>query len=229
MYNTVMGILYLVSTPLGNLEDISRRAMDTLRSAEVILCEDTRRTGLLLSSLHIEHSALMTYHDRIEAARLPEIVSILESGKNIALVSDAGTPLIADPGFLLVRECRKRSIPVRSIPGPSAFLSALTTSGFPTNHLVFLGFPPEKPAHRTELFRLLKSTPPELQYTYSMYIAPHKLFQTLNDMQKILGEIDLYVIREITKKFEADWQGKISEAIAQFTHPKGEFVVVFKL
>jgi 16S rRNA (cytidine1402-2'-O)-methyltransferase len=223
------GPLYLVSTPIGNLDDITYRAKNILQTVDVILCEDTRRTGLLLQSLEITQSSLLSYHDRIEAQRLPQVINLLESGKKIALVSDAGTPLISDTGYLLVRECRKRSIAVRSIPGPSAFLAALTTSGYPGQHVMFLGYPPEKPSHRTELFSNLKIVPTELRTTYIMYIAPHKLFQTLNDMQKILGEIDIYVIREITKKFEEDWEGKISEAIGQFKKPKGEFVVIFRL
>ena len=134
-----MGILYIVSTPIGNLDDITLRAIKTLSSVDVVLCEDTRHTGLLLNKLKIQVK-LLPYYDEIEDKRIPEIIEYLEQEKTVALVSDAGTPLISDPGYRLVRECVKRNIPVESVPGPSAILAALTSSGLPPDKFIFFGF-----------------------------------------------------------------------------------------
>lgn len=209
-----MGALYIVATPIGNLEDITIRATKTLSSVDLVLCEDTRRTAKLTNR------PMLRFDDHTERQKTPEIIEMLIQGKNIALVSDAGTPLISDPGFLLVREAIKRGIKVVSIPGPSAVLAALTASGLPPDRFLFLGYPPEKQSHRINLFKsLLKNT------TIIFYCAPHKLKQTLEDLRSVLGNIDIVLCRELTKLHEQVWRGKISEAPI---NQRGEFVLLFR-
>lgn len=265
-----MGTLYLVSTPIGNLEDITLRAMKTLSSVDIILCEDTRRTGLLLQELHNRYSSseesstsrevntdkeprLIQFYEEIEGKKTPEIIEMLQNGKNIALVSDAGTPLISDPGFLLVREAIKRGISVTSIPGPSAILTALASSGLPAQPFMFFGYPPEKQSHRKQLFQLLIHNSPQPSLTKGgrlfsspplgkgrpggvmggiiviFYCAPHKLQQTLIDMKEIFGDIGIVVARELTKIHEEFFRGTISEVESHFENPKGEFVLLFHI
>jgi 16S rRNA (cytidine1402-2'-O)-methyltransferase len=216
-----MGILFIVSTPIGNLDDITLRAIKTLSSVDLILCEDTRHTGLLLQKLDIQ-AKLMQYYDEIEDKRIPEVIELLNQGKNIALVSDAGTPLISDPGFRLVRECIKRGITVESIPGPSALLASLTSSGLPTDSFHFYGYLPEKQLARRTLLKTLNGT-------CVFYCAPHKLASTLQDMQETLGNIEIVVARELTKVHEEMWHGTVSEAVEKFTSPQGEFVLLLNL
>jgi 16S rRNA (cytidine1402-2'-O)-methyltransferase len=218
-----MGKLYIVSTPIGNLDDITLRAIQTLSSADLVLCEDTRHTGLLLQKLNIQ-AKLLPYYDEIEDKRIPEIIEMLEGGKNIALVSDAGTPLISDPGFRLVRECVKRGIKVESIPGPSAVLAALTSSGLPPDKFIFLGYPPEKQSARLAVFKKLQ---PDI--TTIFYCAPHKLALTLEDLKSELGDIEIIIARELTKVHEEVWRGRISKAQGNFINPRGEIVIAFYL
>lgn len=227
-------MLSIVSTPIGNLEDITIRAIKTLFAADIILCEDTRRSGLLLDELKkrypafiSEHKAqLISYYDEIEDKRIPEIIQMLDSDRAIALVSDAGTPLVSDPGFRLVRECLKRNIKVESIPGASAVLSALTSSGLPSDKFTFLGYPPEKQGQRIKLLEEMKKN---LKVTYIFYVAPHKLVQTLTDVHEILGDIELVLARELTKVHEEIWRGTVTQTIEHFPEPKGEFVLLFSL
>lgn len=230
-----MGILYIVSTPIGNLEDITIRAIKTLFSVDAILCEDTRRTGLLIDGLidrygeqfdaSSEHKPkLIAYYDEIEKKRLPEMIERLEAGETLALVSDAGTPLISDPGFTLVKECVRRGINVVSVPGPSAMLTALTSCGLPVDKFMFLGYPPERKSNRMKLF---SSLPKET--TLIFYCAPHKFTQTLIEMQDVLGDIKVTICRELTKIHEEIWHGSISKAEQYFVKPKGEFVVLFNI
>jgi len=228
-----MGALYIVSTPIGNLEDITVRAQKTLASVDLILCEDTRRTGILL--MEVSHpsmkkkDAILRFDDHTENKKIPEIIQMLEAGENIALVSDAGTPLISDPGYRLVSECIKRGIGVISIPGPSAVLAALTSSGLPANRFLFLGYPPEKQSHRKKLFQsmLLCFETLEQRPTIVFYCAPHKIQRTLEDMKDIFGDIEIVIARELTKIHEEIWRGKLSEA--QNTEFKGELVLLFSL
>jgi 16S rRNA (cytidine1402-2'-O)-methyltransferase len=216
-----MGNLSLVATPIGNLDDITLRAIKTLSSADIVLCEDTRHTGLLLQKLNI-HAKLMPYYDEIEDKVLPEVIELLNQDKQIALVSDAGTPLISDPGYRLVRECVKRGIRVESIPGPSAVLAALTSSGLPPDKFLFFGYPPEKQAARLEF---LKKAVPNV--TTILYCAPHKLIHTLGDMKSVFGDIAIVVARELTKVHEEIWRGTLSAAQEHFTNPQGEIVILF--
>ena len=221
-----MGTLYVVSTPIGNLEDITLRAIKTLSKVDAVLCEDTRRTGLLLSHLKISKH-LIRFDDTTEHQKIPEIIHMLESGNNLALVSDAGTPLINDPGFLLVRECRRRNIPVVSIPGASALLTALTSSGLPANTFTYLGYPPEKQGHRIKLFENLLKINRLIYSTYIFYCAPHKLEQTLADMKVVFGDIEITIARELTKVHEEIWNGAINES--KIEEIKGELVILFNL
>ena len=241
-----MGTLFIVSTPIGNLEDITIRAIKTLFSVDIIACEDTRRTGLLLSELkkryisliEVSHTSIydsptgsgrMKFDDHTEHQKTPELIQMLQEGKNIALVSDAGTPLISDPGYRLVSEAMKRGIKVVSIPGPSAVLAALTSSGLPTDKFLFLGYPPEKQSHRIKLFLNLLTMKQWSNPTIVFYCAPHKLIQTLDDFKETFGDIEIVITRELTKIHEEVVKLKISEAIMKFSNPKGEFVILLNL
>jgi len=233
-----MGKLSVVATPIGNLEDITIRAIKTLFSANTILCEDTRRTGLLLSELTKRYGEqfdaspeqqprLTPYYDQIEEKSLPEIIDRLLSGEDIALVSDAGTPLISDPGFRLVRECMKRGIKVESIPGASALLTALTSSGLPTDKFFFIGYPPEKQGQRIKFFKSTRNMNTLIPCSFLLYCAPHKLAATLTDLATAIPDIELVVARELTKVHEEVWRGKPADATAHFQSPKGEFVLLY--
>lgn len=225
------GTLFLISTPIGNLEDISLRAIKTLFSVDILLCEDTRRTGNLLNELkksfpeYTAEPKLISFYDEIEEKRLPEIVMAMEEGKQVGLVSDNGTPTISDPGFRLVREVRKRNLPITAIPGPSALVTALSLSGLPTNRFTFLGFLPEKSGPRIKILESIKNFPA----TYILYCAPHKLAHTLMDMETILGDIEIVITRELTKIHEEILSGKISETMLKLEAIKGECVLLFNL
>lgn len=243
-----MGTLYIVSTPIGNLEDITIRAIRTFFTVDIIACEDTRRTGLLLQQLN-EHygttiinstllhrsvelssqSKLIRYDDQHEQLQTPLLIQKLEEGKLVALVSDAGTPLISDPGYRLVSEALKRGIKVVSIPGPTAAIAALSVSGLPTNQFLFLGYPPEKEKHRKDLFQNLSTIQQCNNVTVVFYSAPHKLLQTLSDMKEVFGDIDIVIARELTKIHEEVWRGTLSEAVTRFSNPQGEFVLLLQL
>lgn len=235
-----MGTLYIVATPIGNLEDISIRAIRTLFSVDVIACEDTRRAGILLQELRTRYEPLiqqfsdtlkepvfMRYDDHTEHQAAPEILELLREDKSVALISDAGTPLINDPGFILVREARRKQIPIISIPGASAVLTALTSSGLPADKFTFLGYPPEKQGHRLKLFQSVVDT--KLDVTYVFYVAPHKLSSALSDLQHVIGNRDITLSRELTKVHEEVWTGSISAALSAFQDPKGEFVLLIHL
>lgn len=235
-----MGTLYLVPTPIGNLADITLRSLRTLFDVDVIACEDTRRTGLLLEKLLTEFSPnpedkrkpkLLSYYDQVEVQRIPEIISLLKLGKKIALVSDAGTPAISDPGFKLVRECIKEGLKVESLPGASAVLTALTVSGLPTDKFLFVGYPPHKPGHRISFLENIKTSLDSIVSTVILYEAPHKLLTTLGDLQNVFGDIDIVLARELTKIYEEVRREKISVSLTHFkkTPPKGEFVILFHL
>lgn len=236
-----MGILYIVATPIGNLQDITLRAIKVLQSADAIACEDTRKTGILLSKIlpisnttnttnnSIMRPRLVSYYEQNEQQRIPEIINALKNGLNIALVSDAGTPTISDPGFKLVREAIKEGIRVESIPGPSSVISALVSSGLPTDKFLFLGYPPKKPGHRQNFFQLLTTLLHSVKVTFVLFEAPHKLIRTLEEMKEAFGNIDIVICRELTKIHEEIRREKISESIEHFTKvvPKGELVILF--
>lgn len=236
-----MGTLYIVATPIGNLQDISLRAIEILQTVDAIACEDTRRTGLLLQKVNefvappasqVQNPRLVSYYEQNEKQRIPEIINALTNGLNIALVCDAGTPTISDPGFKLVRECVQKGMKVESIPGPSAVITALSVSGLPTDKFLFLGYLPKKPGHRkTELEKLkqLLSIDKKMQPTVIFYEAPHRLVQFLEELQSAFGDIDIVICRELTKVHEEIRRETISQSLNHFkkTEPKGEFVVLF--
>jgi 16S rRNA (cytidine1402-2'-O)-methyltransferase len=235
-----MGTLYLVPTPIGNLADITLRSLRTLFNVDIIACEDTRRTGLLLEKLLTEFSPnpedkrkpqLLSYYDQTELQRIPQIITLLKSGKNIALVSDAGTPAVSDPGFKLIRECIKEGLKVESLPGASSVLTALTVSGLPTDKFLFVGYPPHKPGHRAYFFQDIQSSLESIKSTIIFFEAPHKIKTTLNDVKRVFGDIDIVLCRELTKMYEEIRREKISVSLAHFkkTPPKGEFVILFHL
>lgn len=233
-----MGTLYIVSTPIGNLKDITLRAIEVLQRVEYIACEDTRHTGNLLKILPIRINTtnnpirkptLISYYDLNELQRIPEVINLLQSGINVALVSDAGTPTISDPGFKLVRECVAQDIKVESIPGASSVLAALTVSGLPTDKFLFLGYPPKKEHHRIKFFQDVTTMIRIIRVTFIMFEAPHRLIKTLEEMREVFGDIDIVICRELTKMHEEVRREKISAAIDHFkkVNPKGEFVILF--
>ncbi len=217
--------LYLVATPIGNLGDISARAVDVLKSADLIACEDTRNTQKLLTLLGIGGKKLTAYHNFNAEKACPNILEHLQNGEMIALVSDAGTPLVSDPGYKLVRKCVDNGIYVTSVPGACAFLTALQLSGLPSHRFLFQGFlPPKTTARKKELTELSR-----VPATLIFYESPQRLEETLTDMLEILGNRFAAVVREITKKFEQTVRGTFTDLLdgyAQNGYPKGEIVIV---
>lgn len=216
-------MLYLVPTPLGNLKDITLRALETLQQVDVILCEDTRTSQKLLQHYQIK-KPLSPYHQHNEHKIVPHIVDQLVAGKSMALITDAGTPGISDPAFLLVRECIKQNVVVNCLPGAAAFVPALVNSGIPTNRFVFEGFLPMKKGRQT----LLKQLALE-DRTIIFYESPMRLVKTLEEMAQYLGPDRLCCVsRELTKMFEENKRGSLTEVAAYFKEKtvKGEIVVV---
>ncbi len=218
-----MGTLYVVGTPIGNLEDISFRALRVLREVDVIAAEDTRHTRKLLSHFDI-HTPLVSYHEHNQRAAGPALIERLRAGEDIALVTDAGMPAISDPGQDLVRQAIEAGVAVVPVPGPTAFITALVVSGLPTDRFVFEGFLPHKTKERrTALERLQRES-----RTCILYEAPHRLVRTLKDLQDALGERPMAVARELTKVHEEVLRGTPAELLGHFTKtaPRGEFVLV---
>lgn len=220
----MIGTLYLVATPIGNLGDLSSRALEVLESADLVAAEDTRVTGSLLKKLGLEKK-LVSYYEHNASMRSGLLLSRLEQGDTVALVSDAGTPAISDPGEDIVARCIEQGIPVVPVPGPCAFVCALTVSGFSTKRFTFVGFLSSKQSERKkELETYLHATE-----TLIFYEAPHRLLKTLSDMKEVFGEERrVSVSREITKKFEEHIRGTLSEVLTHFeaNGVKGEFVIV---
>ncbi|GAB3919417.1 16S rRNA (cytidine(1402)-2'-O)-methyltransferase [Larkinella terrae] len=215
--------LYLVPTPIGNLDDITLRAVNVLRSVDAILAEDTRTSGVLLKHLQIS-KPLHSYHIFNEHQTVQRVIAQLKTGKTLALVSDAGTPAISDPGFLLVRECLKNEIPVECLPGATAFVPALVNSGLPADRFTFEGFLPHKKGRQTRLGELADET-----RTMIFYESPHRLLKTLTQFGEVFGpDRPASVSRELTKLFEETVRGTIQEIITYFAEKtiKGEIVIV---
>ena len=255
-------MLYLVSTPIGNLKDITLRALEILQSVDAIICEDTRRTSILLnaySNIVIRANAgiqlinsrseldsrflskgqpssgwrgndrkksLIILNDYNESKIVPSILERLKSGENLALVSDAGTPLISDPGYKLIRLCLENNIQVDSIPGPSSVITALTLSGLPPDKFLFLGYPPEKPGHRKDW---LKSLCDIKDITIIIFISPHKMLRVLEEIRDAFGDIEVVLAHELTKIHQSVDNKKISEWLETLKYPKGEYVLLFRL
>jgi len=217
------GCLYLVATPIGNLEDITLRAVRILKEADVIACEDTRHTQKLLNHYGIKKDTV-SYHEHNELTRSPELVIELEQGAKIALVSDAGTPGISDPGHRLVTLCLRHRIPVVPIPGPSALIAALAASGLPTEEFLFVGFLPARAGARRKALDALKAE----SRTLIFYEAPHRVVETLADASEILGARPAVIAREVTKIHEEFLRGALSELLdsARKRAPRGEITLL---
>ncbi len=216
-----MGTLYVVATPIGNLEDITLRALRVLREVALVAAEDTRHTAGLLRRYDIR-TPTTSFHEHNERRKIPLLIDKIAAGNSLALVSDAGTPGIADPGYRLVRAALDAGLPVQAVPGPSAVLGALISSGFPTDSFTFLGFPPRKPAARDAWLAGLSAEP----RTVVFFEAPHRLRQTLGVMAKILGARPICLTKELTKVFESTFVGTSSAALNMLNDPKGEYAVV---
>lgn len=217
-----MSKLYIIATPIGNLEDITLRALHILKKVDLLLCEDTRVTRKLLDHYGIK-LPLESYHQHSKLQKIVKIIDLLKSGKNLALVSDSGTPGISDPGNKLISEVKDLA-EIIPIPGPSAIISAASISGFSMDKFVFLGFPPHKKG-RQKFFRELS----EYKYPVVIYESPHRIIKTLNEL-KNTGNFDIVVGRELTKQFETVYRGKAEDLIARLEKdgPRGEFVVVIR-
>jgi 16S rRNA (cytidine1402-2'-O)-methyltransferase len=221
-----MGTLYLVATPIGNLEDITLRALRILKEADLIACEDTRHAARLLTRYSIT-TPRESYHQFNEESRTPQLLQMLREGKNIALVSDAGMPLVSDPGYELVSACRKEGIPVTPIPGPSAAIAALAGSGFPSDSFFFAGFLPPRGAPRKRRLEELAG----IQSTLIFYEAPHRLLSSLEDMIAVLGTRRACIARELTKIYEEFLQGTLTELLDRLrARPKirGEITLIIE-
>lgn len=211
-------MLKIVATPIGNLKDITLRAIETLKEADIIIAEDTRETIKLLRQFEIPQKPLISFYEEVEASKIDDIL-LLARDHNVVLVSDAGTPLISDPGYKLVREAIKNNLNVESIPGPTAAITALTISGLPPDKFLFMGYPPEKQSHQ---LKTISDLPKNI--TVIFYVSPHKLNRFLNNLDP---DLDIVICRELTKLYEERWSGKISEALVKFKQPRGEFVVLW--
>jgi len=218
------GALYLVATPIGNLEDVTRRALRVLAEVEVVACEDTRRTRALLEHFGIK-ARTVSYHEHNERERAAELASLVEAGSSVAVVTDAGTPGISDPGYRVVRACVERGLQVVPVPGPAAFVAALTASGLPTDEFYFGGFLPARTHARRARLEEVRG----LRATLVFYEAPHRVAQALADAREVLGEREAAVARELTKLHEEIARGRLSELAARFDAPqgaRGEMVLV---
>jgi 16S rRNA (cytidine1402-2'-O)-methyltransferase len=218
------GKLLVVATPIGNLDDLSPRGRNAFEEADLVACEDTRRTGRLLAGLGIKRR-LISLHEHNERARLGQLLEALEAGEIVALASDAGTPLVSDPGYLLVREATARGIRVEPIPGASALLAALVASGLPPHPFTFAGFPPPKSGKRRSFYARFG----ELDHTLVFFESPHRLLRSLEDASAELGDRPAAVARELTKLHEEVLRGSLPELTATLAAReslKGEFVLV---
>lgn len=211
-------MLYIVATPIGNLGDISLRALETLEKVSILLCEDTRNTGLMLANLGIKNKPkLISFYDEVEEQKIPEVIKLLENGNEVALVTDAGTPIISDPGWKLVKKCRNLGIKYTSIPGPCAAINALVLSGIPAGRFVFLGFLPKKDGERLKVLEKYK----EFDGAKIVYESPFRVKKLEEQIKKVYGEnIQIAITREMTKKFE-EVLPTVSKEL------KGEMTVIF--
>jgi len=216
------GTLYLVATPIGNLGDITLRALETLRQVDVVASEDTRHTGVLLKHFEISKPQIAC-HEHNERQAAPRIIQRLEAGESVALVTSAGMPGISDPGFVLVRDAIEAGIQVTAIPGPTAFAMALVLSGLPVHSFTFRGFPPSKPGKRRHFLEADADSP----YTLIYYESPFRLRKLLTDALAVFGDRPAAIAKELTKIYESVRRGQLSELLANLEeNPKGEYVVL---
>ncbi len=223
MHNIDPGTLYLVSTPIGNLEDITLRSLRVLKEVDLIAAEDTRQTRRLLTHYEIK-TPLTSYFEGNQKTKSEKLVARLKAGESIALVSDAGTPTISDPGYPLLQECVAEAVPIVPIPGASAILAAAAVSGLPLHNFTFEGFlSPKSGKRKRQLARLANE-----ERTLILFESPHRLCRFLEDALDVMGERDIVIARELTKRFEEIFRGNISQALEKFrsTEPRGEFTIV---
>ncbi len=218
------GKLYLVPTPIGNLEDITIRAIRILGEVDIIACEDTRRTGQLISKLQIQKKKFISYHDYNESRRTNKLIDSLNEGQSVAVVSDAGSPGISDPGFRIIRSAIENDIEIIPLPGPTSVIPALTASGLPTDRFFFEGYLSHKSSGRKKRLEEIKN----ISHTLLFFESPHRLVKSLNDIYEILGDRRACVAREMTKIHEQFVRGTISEILEQLSNMtvKGEIVIV---
>jgi len=216
-------MLYLVATPIGNLSDITLRALETLRQVDVIACEDTRKTGRLLKHFEIEKPKI-AFHEHNERQATARVMSMIAQGQSVALVTNAGTPGISDPGFTLVRRAIEEGVPVAMIPGPSALVMGLVLSGLPSHSFTFRGFPPRKPGPRKRFLEVDADSP----HTLVFYESPYRLKAFLQDAIEVFGDRQAALANELTKLYEEIQRGTLSELLALFEEeePRGEYTVV---
>ena len=216
-------MLYLVATPIGNLGDISLRALETLRSVDMVVSEDTRKTGMLLKHFEIKKPQISFREDN-ETRALPKIMELLITGKDVALVTDAGTPSVSDPGFSLVRSALEAKVELSAIPGPTALITALVLSGLPVHSFTFRGFPPRKSGPRKRFFEVDSESPHSLIF----YESPHRLPAFLKDALEVYGDRPAAIANDLTKKFETVYRGSLNELINLFESEKilGEYCIV---
>ena len=217
------GKLYVVATPIGNMGDITIRALEILKSVDLILSEDTRETSKLLKYYKIQNSQI-SYRDQNHTRVFDNILETLKSGKNMALVSDSGTPLVSDPGFKLIHELVEKGIKIESIPGPSAVISALTVSGLPTDKFTFVGFLPKKPGQQEKILKEYGN----LESTLVIYESPYRVVKLLEQIQRTLGNRKICVVKDLTKMYEHLIYGEINDILTDRTSikPKGEYVIL---
>ncbi|MBF0913488.1 16S rRNA (cytidine(1402)-2'-O)-methyltransferase [Candidatus Gracilibacteria bacterium] len=224
-------MLYIVATPIGNLEDITLRAINTLKEVDLIACEDTRTSSVLLNHYGIK-KPLLSFHSHSGVTKIDKIMDYLQNGKKVALISDAGTPGISDPGYILIKEAILQNIEVVPIPGVTAFTTALMGSGMQMNHFLYLGFLPIKKGRQTLFKTLLERRESKLSETIVIYESVHRILKTLTELGEYFGaDQKIVVARELTKKFEEFLRGSISEILLYFEENpsklKGEFVILF--
>jgi len=226
--NKEYGMLYIVGTPIGNLKDITFRALEVLKDVDIVIAEDTRRTKSLLQYFGIE-KYIESFNEHNSYKKIDKIIEIIKSGKKEAQVSDAGMPVISDPGYNLVKRCHEEGIKVEVIPGPSALTSAVAVSGFRGTHFYFIGFMPKDKNRRRLLRKLEQVRNLGLIESFVFFESPERLLKTLEDIKSILGSCEVFIARELTKFYEEHYFGTIEGALEKFKNVKGELTVIVKL